>query len=211
VTSLPAPALRGDVVRLDPLREDDAAELFPLLADPGVYTAGYLMHGPPASASDTRRLLRERFLDGQGEADGRGNGRTAYAVRLLDGGALVGTTSFLEADLGNESIHIGSTFYGRRWWGTAVNPACKYLLLRHAFEERGYGRVKIQTDALNLRSRAAIAKLGAVEEGTLRRHSRREDGSFRDTVVFSVLAAEWPDVATRLRARLSGDRPGHGS
>jgi RimJ/RimL family protein N-acetyltransferase len=203
VTTLPAAALSGSVVRLDPLREDDAGDLYPLLADPAAYAHGYLMHGPPTSPADAVRVLRERFLAGQGAADGRGFGRTAYAVRLVADGTLVGTSSFLEADLANESIHIGSTFYGPRWWGTAVNPACKYTMLKHAFEDCGYGRVKIQTDALNLRSRAAIAKLGAVEEGTLRRHSRREDGTFRDTVVFSVLRDEWPAVAAGLQRRLA--------
>jgi N-acetyltransferase len=211
VTRLPDPALANDVVRLDLLREDDADAFYPLLADPAAYAQGYVMHGPPASPSDAVRVLRERFLAGQGAADGRGSGRTAYAVRLVADGTLVGTSSFLEADLANESIHIGSTFYGPPWWGTAVNPACKHAMLRHAFEDCGYGRVKIQTDALNLRSRAAIAKLGAVEEGTLRRHSRREDGTFRDTVVFSVLRDEWPAVSAGLLRRMSGGTPATGA
>ena len=78
----------------------------------------------------------------------------------------------------------------------------KYLLLRHSFEDLGYGRVKIQTDALNARSIAAIERLGATREGVLRRHTRREDGSFRDTVVFSVIADDWPDVRDQLLARI---------
>ncbi|MGH3394621.1 MAG: GNAT family N-acetyltransferase, partial [Streptosporangiaceae bacterium] len=86
-----------------------------------------------------------------------------------------------------------------------VNPEAKLLLLAHCFEDCGYGRVKIQTDRLNARSQAAIAKLGAQREGLLRRHVKREDGTFRDSVVFSVLAGEWPDVRARLTARL--DRP----
>ncbi len=114
----------------------------------------------------------------------------------------MGTSALLEADLVNESVHLGSTFYGRRWWGTAVNRSAKLLLLRHCFEHLGYGRVKIQTDALNTRSQAAIDRLGAVREGVLRRHVRREDGSFRDTVVFSVLSVEWPAVRAGLEERL---------
>jgi RimJ/RimL family protein N-acetyltransferase len=108
----------------------------------------------------------------------------------------------MEAHLVNESIHLGSTLYGRRWWGTQVNAEAKLLLLRHCFEACGFGRVKIQTDALNTRSQAAIAKLGARREGVLRRDTKREDGSFRDTVVFSVLVDEWPTVEAGLERRL---------
>lgn len=193
--------LVGRHVRLDLLTEADLPALSPLLADPVVYASGYVMHRRPTSQEDGVALARERFLSGQGALDGRGGGRTAYAVRLPDG-TLVGTSSLLEADLANESTHVGSTLYGSRWWGTVVNPACKLLLLEHAFEACGYGRVKIQTDLLNTRSQAAIAKLGAVREGVLRRHTRREDGTFRDTVVFSVLADEWPAVRAGLEARL---------
>ena len=209
MTALPGAPLVGRVVRLDLLTEDDLPELGALLADPEVYAAGYVMHRRPASAADARELARERFLAQQGEADGRGRGRTAYAVRLVaDGdlgtaGTLVGTSSLLEADLVNERVHLGSTLYGRRWWGTAVNPEAKLLLLQHCFADCGYGRVKIQTDLRNTRSQAAIARLGAVREGVLRRHLRREDGTFRDTVVFSVVREEWPAVRTGLAARLA--------
>jgi hypothetical protein len=104
----------------------------------------------------------------------------------------------------NESIHLGSTLYGRRWWGTTVNPDAKLLLLSHCFDDCGYGRVKIQTDLLDVRSQAAIAKLGAQREGVVRRDMKREDGSFRDSVVFSVLIDEWPAVKAGLEARLRG-------
>jgi RimJ/RimL family protein N-acetyltransferase len=197
-------------VRLDLLTEDDATGLRPCFEDPAAYGSGYAMHAPPTDLATTRALLRRRFLSGQGQADGRGGGRTAYAVRLATDshlgprGTLVGTSSLLEADVANESVHLGSTFYGPRWWGTAVNPATKLLLLRHAFEDCGVGRVKLQTDLLNTRSQAAIERLGAVREGVLRRDMRREDGSWRDTVVFSVLAEEWPAVLARIEARLRG-------
>jgi RimJ/RimL family protein N-acetyltransferase len=200
--------LVGRHVRLDLLTEQDADELYPLLSDPGIYASGYVMHRRPTSVEDARDLVRTRFLSGQGAADGRGGGRTAYAIRLVaDGelgtaGTLVGTSALMEADVLNESVHLGSTLYGRSWWGTRVNPEAKLLLLRHCFDDCGFGRVKIQTDALNTRSQAAIARLGARREGVLRRHTRREDGSFRDTVVFSVLREEWPDVRAGLEARL---------
>ncbi|MBV9921645.1 MAG: GNAT family N-acetyltransferase [Pseudonocardia sp.] len=192
--------LHGVWVRLELLRDDAVDELFPLLGDPDVYADGYVMHRRPLSLDDNRALVKSRFLT---------EGRTVYAIRLVDEGSLgaadtlVGTSSLLEVDLVNESIHLGATLYGRRWWGTPVNAEAKLLLLTHCFDTCGFGRVKIQTDALNVRSQAAIAKLGARREGVLRRHSRREDGSFRDTVVFSILADEWPEVRAGLRERLA--------
>jgi RimJ/RimL family protein N-acetyltransferase len=199
--------LVGRWVRLDLLAESDLDELYPILADPEVYAHGYVMHRRPTSLEDGRELGRERFLLQQGQADGKGFGRTAYSVRLVadselgPAGTLVGTSSLAEANLHNESIHLGSTLYGSRWWGTQVNPETKLLLMTHCFEDCGYGRVKIQTDVLNTRSAAAIAKLGAHREGVTRRDMKREDGSFRDSVVFSVLRDEWPDVKQRLEHR----------
>ena len=130
--------------------------------------------------------------------------RAMYIVRLLDSGRVVGTTSLGDSDLGHERTHIGWTAYTPEVWSTAVNPECKLLLMTHAFEDCGFGRVKIQTDLINTRSQAAIAKLGATREGVLRRHMVRADGSRRDTVVFSVILDEWPDVKAGLEARLAG-------
>jgi N-acetyltransferase len=188
--------LVGSGVRLELLGDDAVDELHPLLSDPQVYADGYVMHRRPVSVEDSRALVTSRFLVA---------GRVVYAIRLVDG-TLVGTSSLLEIDLANESIHLGATLYGRRWWGTAVNPEAKLLLLAHCFDDCGFGRVKIQTDALNTHSQAAIAKLGARREGVLRRHLRREDGTFRDTVVYSIVADEWPDVRDGLRARLAAFR-----
>ena len=209
VTKLPTgEALVGQFVRLSLLTAADLDELYPLLSDPAVYAQGYVMHRPPSSREDSRELARERFLAPPGTPDGKGAGRTAYAVRLVagsalgDAGALVGTSSLAEANLHNESIHLGWTLYGSTWWGTQVNPEAKLLLLTHCFEDCGYGRVKIQTDRLNTRSQAAISKLGAVREGVTRRDMKREDGSFRDSVVFSILKDEWPAVKRGLHQRL---------
>jgi RimJ/RimL family protein N-acetyltransferase len=205
--------LVGRFVRLSLLGEVDLKELYPLLAEREVYASGYVMHRRPVSLEDGRDLARERFLRQQGQADGNGAGRTAYAVRLAvcselgEADTLVGTSALMEANLHHESIHLGSTLYGRRWWGTRVNPEVKLLLLKHCFEECGYGRVKIQTDTLNTRSQAAISKLGATWEGVTRRDMRREDGTFRDSVVFSILKSEWPEVKTGLQARLDAPTP----
>lgn len=209
MTTLPASGpLVGSWIRLTPLGEADLDEMYPILSDPEVYAHGYVMHRRPTSMEDARDVARARFLAGQGLADGRGSGRTAYALRLATdsalgaAGTLVGTSSLLEADLYNESIHLGSTLYGRGWWGTEVNPEAKLLLMSHCFEDCGYGRIRIQTDTLNTRSAAAIAKLGARREGVMRRHLKREDGSFRDSVIFSVLREEWPGVKAGLLSRL---------
>jgi N-acetyltransferase len=185
-------SLTGGVVRLDRTTIDDAEALFPCFADPAVYEQGYVMHGPPADLDAMRAMLTATQLR---------PGRVTYTVRVGD--EVVGTSALLDIDAVNERIHLGSTLYASRWWGTAVNPECKLLMLGHAFDDCGFGRVKIQTDALNLRSQAAIAKLGAVREGTLRRHMRRADGTFRDTVVFSILRDEWPVVRDGLRDRVA--------
>lgn len=192
--------LVGRLVRLDALRPADAEGLHEVFTDPVVYTQGYIMASPPPDLAATRAWVA-------GAMAARETGRTAYTVRLTgegglgDAGTIVGTTSLGDIDVVNERAHLGWTLYGSRWWGTAVNPECKLLLLGHAFE-LGFGRVKIQTDAVNTRSQAAIARLGATREGVLRRHTRRADGTFRDTVVFSVLADEWPTVEAGLRRRL---------
>lgn len=200
-------ALVGRHVRLDVLREADLDELGLLLTDPEVYGSGYVMFPPPTSVAAGRALAAERFLAVHPPVDGRGGGRTAYAVRLVattglgDAGTLVGTSSLGEADLHHEKVHLGWTLYGRRWWGTRVNPETKLLLLAHCFEDCGFGRVKIQTDLLNTRSQAAISRLGAHREGVVRRDVKRGDGSFRDSVVSSILRDEWPAVRAGLEAR----------
>jgi RimJ/RimL family protein N-acetyltransferase len=203
--------LSGRFVRLRPVIEADLPELAELLAEPRVYESGYVMRRRPTTPEAALATAME-YLDPT-PCDGEGKGRVAYAVRLAEdsalgvAGTIVGTTSLGEAYLVHERLHLGWTLYDPRVWGTVVNPETKYLLLRHSFEDLGYGRVKIQTDALNTRSIAAIERLGASREGVLRRHTRREDGSFRDTVVFSVIADEWPDVRDRLLARIEAAPP----
>ena len=197
-------ALVGRFVRLDVMAPDDAEGLHAVYTDPAVYTQGFIMRPPPEDLAATRANTEENIAAGA-------RGRTAYTVRLTGAGGLgeagtvVGTSSLGDVDLENERVHLGWTMYASRWWGTQVNPECKLLLLGHAFD-CGFGRVKIQTDAVNLRSQAAIARLGATREGILRRHTKRADGSFRDTVVFSVLAQEWPSVRAGLVPRLGMPR-----
>lgn len=206
MTSAPsAEPLVGAHVRLDPLSLDNADGLLPSFGDARAYDQGFVMHACPRTVDEMRELLRSSYLPT------RSPGHTPFAVRLVTDtdlgapGTIVGTTAIHDVSLGNESAHIGSTFYGPRWWGTVVNAEAKRLLLTHLFEDCGFGRVKLQTDALNTRSQAAIERLGAVREGVLRRHKRRADGSFRDTVVFSILADEWPTARAALDHRIERD------
>lgn len=117
-------------------------------------------------------------------------------------GAIVGTTSFLDVSVNDARLEIGSTMYAPHEWGSDLNPTCKYLLMSYAFGELGMGRVQLKTDIRNLRSRNAIERLGARFEGVLRRYQRRTDGTVRDTVMYSVIAEDWPVVRDGLVARI---------
>jgi len=119
-------------------------------------------------------------------------------------GRAIGSTRFGNIDRGNRRLEIGWTWIGRQWQRTAVNTEAKYLMLRHAFETLGAMRVELKTDSLNERSRRAILRLGAVEEGTFRKHMMTESGRVRHTVYFSVIDEEWAGVKARLEGRLGG-------
>jgi RimJ/RimL family protein N-acetyltransferase len=205
VTRAPeAVELVNHVVRLTPASTDDAAGLYAALSDPRVWELGY-GGGPTARWADAD-AAREWLA----ASDQAGTGpRQCWVVRLAGdsdlgaAGTVVGTSSLGEWDVANERIHLGWTAYGPPWWAGPVNPACKLALLGYAFDELGFGRVKLQTDIVNARSQAAIAKLGATREGVTRRDLRRADGSWRDSVVYSVLRDEWPGVRSRLEERLA--------
>ncbi len=159
---------------------------------------------PDAWALFARSGMGERFdawWEGAQAAAARAENVNYAVVRLADG-AVVGTTSYLNIDRENATVEIGATFYRPEVRGGPVNPDCKRLLLSAAFDA-GANRVQIVTDARNLRSQAAIAKLGAVREGVLRASKVTWTGWVRDTVVFSIVAAEWPAVSERLEARLA--------
>lgn len=115
---------------------------------------------------------------------------------------LVGATRFMNMDLGNRKVEIGSTWIAPRWQRTAINTEAKYLMLRHAFECWNCLRVELKTDALNEPSRRAILRLGATQEGTLRKHMLSWDGRQRDSIYFSILDTEWPEVKARLESKL---------
>ncbi|WP_350348651.1 GNAT family protein [Agromyces sp. G08B096] len=196
--------LVGRHLRLTPLTPADFAELHAAIGRPEVFAGGY-GGGPaglPADLEGFERFAARYYRFGD---DAR-----PWAIRLAtgpDAGRLVGTSTLGDLDLPNEGAHLGWTAYDPRVWGTVVNAEAKRLLLGLAFDH-GFERVRIQADAVNARSRAAIAKLGAVFEGVLRHHLRRADGSWRDTAMYSILAAEWPGVRDGLDARIAawGDR-----
>ncbi|PFG18665.1 GNAT family N-acetyltransferase [Serinibacter salmoneus] len=193
---LPAVVLQGHGVRLEPLATRHLPALHTALADPAVFAGGW-GGGAAALTPD---------LAGDPEAFGRWLLRYLPAERavsyaVVHGDEVVGTTTLGHLDPATESLHVGWTAYAPRVWGTGVNAACKLLVLGHAFG-CGYGRVQLQADARNDRSRAAIVRLGAEFEGVLRRTQPRADGSWRDTAVYSVLREEWPRVRAGLLARL---------
>ena len=128
--------------------------------------------------------------------------RLPFVQRSAQTGAVIGTTSYYAPDPVNRSIAIGYTILGRAWWRTGVNTEAKLLLMRHAFDHLGAVRVEWHTDLLNERSQRAIARLGAVREGVHRRHRLRADGTWRDTVTFSMTDAEWPTAQRRLEQML---------
>lgn len=186
----PIPAgtsLVGEHVTLTLADDADAPELFAALDHDAVWTH---VRGRPAGVDAMRASL----------AGASAGGRYPWIVR--QGGSVVGTTSYLEVSPVDARLEIGFTLYAPAVWGGAVNPECKLLLMQWAFEVAGMGRVQLKTDIRNARSQQAIARLGAQYEGVLRRYQRRQDGSVRDTVLFSVLADEWPAVKLGLQDRL---------
>ena len=200
VAKSPAPTvLEGRCVRLEPL--DPAAHAAALFAagggDEEVWR--WLPVEPPRSEDEIRELACGVV------AGSEDSGGLAFAVVDRAGGRAVGWTTYCDVSTVDKRLEIGWTWYGRAYWRTALNTEAKLLLMGHAFDELGYGRICWKTDLLNTRSQAAIARLGAVREGVWRRHRLRSDGeTWRDSVFFSMLAEEWPDARQRLRARLAG-------
>lgn len=184
--------LAGTHVILEPLTEENLAELAGVLARPEVFAGGW--GGGPAAATRDPEVMAA-FLRGYT----LGNA-LPYLVRLADG-RCVGTTSVSEFEPAKERCHLGWTAYIPDVWGSEVNPETKLLLLGHLFDH-GWGRVRIQADAVNDRSRAAIARLGATFEGIVRRDQKRADGSWRDAAVFSIIIDDWPAVRSGLERRL---------
>lgn len=177
-------------VRLEPLTAAHAPGLLVAGRDPVVWrwlnTAPF--HGPDDIAAFVAGALADPS-------------RLAFTVLLDD--RVVGSTSYLDVDVAVGGLEVGWTWYSPDVWRGVVNPTCKLLLLGHAFDDLGAGRVTLKTDALNERSRSAVLRLGARFDGVLRHDRLRYDGSVRDSAYYSVLADEWPVVRDGLLARLA--------
>jgi RimJ/RimL family protein N-acetyltransferase len=183
--------LEGRFVRLEPLSESHA-EALASVATPELFVHLF----PPEEL--TPAGFREQIRDLRARPNW-----CAFAQVLPDPGHAVGVTCYLDIRPEHRGLEIGSTWLARPWQGSAINPEAKLLLLRHAFEALGALRVQLKTDARNLQSQRALAKLGATREGVLRRHMILPDGFVRDTVMFSVTDQDWPRVRDGLERRLA--------
>lgn len=191
--------LVGRFITLERLSPVDLPELWHALGRREVFAGGW--GGGPAGF----RATQDEFV-AFGERYFLWESSNIYGARVVGGvndGTLVGTSTLGEFDLAREHAHIGWTAWDPRVWATQVNAEAKLLMLGAAFDN-GFGRVKLQADILNERSKAAIAGIGATFEGVVRRDVLRADGSWRDTSVYSVLVDEWPRVRAGLEARLEG-------
>lgn len=189
-----APTLAGHYVRLEPLTLGHLDGLCAVGLD------AELWRWVPkrVQSRDAMAVYINKALDEQARGVS-----LPFATISLEAKQAIGSTRYMNMDLANRRVEIGSTWVARPWQRTAVNTEAKYLMLRHAFEVLQCVRVEIKTDALNERSRKAILRLGAKEEGTLRRHVVTDTGRIRDTVYFSILDDEWPTVKLALQARLN--------
>lgn len=185
--------LHGRIVRLEPLSLDHLEPLWAASSDAELFRFyPYRL----ASPDDLRRFILEMQRK---QAAGEGLG---FATRVRASGTVVGSSGFHEADPHHRRVEIGATWATPAAQRTAVNTEAKYLMLRHAFEVLGMLRVEFKTDARNSRSRAALLRIGATEEGIHRHHMVMPDGANRDSVYFSIIAPEWPSVKRRLEQRL---------
>ena len=189
------PVLAGSHVRLEPLSPDHVEGLFAASADPGIWS---WLRNPQPSTVDDMRAITVKMLDG------RAAGKVVPWVQLdAVSGEVAGTTGYRDVEPVDRGLQIGGTWIGAKWQRTGVNTEAKLLLLDRAFGDLAAERVAWHTDIRNERSQRAIERLGAVREGVLRRHRLRPDGSFRDTVVYSLTAGEWPEARERLAAKLA--------
>lgn len=185
--------LQDEYVVLEPLSLDHVAALEAAAADGELWSLWFTSAPAPGHA----HAYVEKAL--RGHADGL---MLPFAVREKSSGEIVGTTRYYDFVAELPRLAIGYTWYAKRWQKSHLNTACKRLLLKHAFETLDCVAVEFHTDHRNLDSQRAIERLGAHRDGLLRAHKRRPDGTLRDTVCYSILASEWPDVDRWLGLRL---------
>ena len=196
-TFLRAVSLVGDLVRLEPLSHDHHDGLVDATRDGELWHLTYTsVPGPDGMRAEIDRRLA---LQDAGTM-------LPFTARRADTGQIIGMTTYMDVDAVNRRVEIGSTWNARSAQRTGTNTESKLLLLSHAFEELACIAVELRTHALNLQSRAAIVRLGAEQDGVLRSHRVLADGSLRDTVVFSIIATEWPSVRDGLQRQLAEHR-----
>jgi N-acetyltransferase len=186
-------ALDGFGVRLEPLSTEHRDGLAAAARDGELWELWFTMVPQPDEVDE----YIARALEGQ-----RAGHMLPWTVRDAATGAILGSSRYHDIVPAVERVEIGYTWYARSSQGTTVNPACKLLLMRHAFETLGCEVVGLRTDQFNFRSQRAIERLGAKKDGVIRHHQLRRDGTVRDSVMYSVLTHEWPDVKRNLLYRL---------
>lgn len=191
----PAPVtLAAGGVQLEPLRAEHAEGLAAAASDGELWNLWFTSVPRP---DEVAKYIADAL---RGQAEGH---MLPWAVRDSASGALIGSTRYHDIVPAIDRVEIGYTWYGARWQRSHVNTTCKLLLLSHAFDTLGCVVVGLRTDIANTRSQAAITALGAQRDGVIRHFQARRDGSARDTVMFSILASEWPVVRARLEQRLA--------
>ena len=189
--------LEGNGIRLEPLTPAHEPALAGAAADGRLWELWYTAVPDP---TQTAKYIATA-LEGQ-----KAGHMLPWVVRELTTNAIIGTTRYHDIVAAVDRVEIGYTWYAATWQKTHVNTTCKLLLLTHAFESLGCKVVGLRTDNFNFNSQRAIAALGAKKDGVIRHHHPRRDGSARDTVIFSILAHEWPDVKRHLELRLARRR-----
>ncbi|WP_205516171.1 GNAT family protein [Paenibacillus sp. SYP-B3998] len=184
--------LEGTRVALLPMEKSHLSGLAEAAADPLIWS--YMT--PLLQINDVENFVHQALAEHQ---SGHGIPYTVYDKQF---DKIVGSTRFFDISLEHRHLEIGQTWYNPSVWRTRVNTECKYLLLRHCFESLDLLRVQIKTDLRNIRSQTAIARIGAHKEGILRQHRVLHDGYIRDTVIFSILDSEWPNVKSKLEGYL---------
>ena len=188
--------LEGSIVRLEPIRRDHAEDFWDISKDALDDIFQWIPYCMK-TREDFQRLVEKAF-DEQKRGDS-----VVFATIECGSTRVIGSTRYMNIDRINRHVEIGSTWIAPPWQRTAVNTEAKYLMLRHAFEVWKCFRVELKTDALNLKSRNAILRIGAKEEGTLRQHVITWTGRVRDSVYFSILDSEWPEAKAKLEAMLA--------
>ncbi len=186
--------LAGTVVRLEPMTTAHVSGLSVAGKDAPIWK--YMLYGDLTNQDSMSAWVDELLLRQAADTD------LPFTVIHLASGRVAGATRFMEIRPPHRSLEIGGTWYALEFQRTAVNTECKYLMLKYAFEELNCIRVQFKADARNERSIRAIERLGAVQEGVLRNHYVLPDGTFRDSIYFSILDREWPGVKRRLEEKL---------